>query len=200
MRVNVSLLDEAQVARATHDRNALLALLTGQRRTEITATRKSDDDLEGAKPTLTVPRGLPKNRNTHPVPLSPQAVGNLQKAIDESGDRPFVFPGNKEGSPIASRSVSKTVERTRKAIGPGNLSMHDLMRTAGTLMSQYGVPQNVRERIFNHGSMRNGSLTEGVYNRHEYDAEKRSRGASCPTSLSRSRGAASQKSTATVCA
>lgn len=154
-------------------RIALLALLTGQRRTEIAATRKSDVDLESAKPTLTVPRGLAKNRNTHRVPLSPQAVGILQEAIDDSGDSPFVFPGKKEDAPIAPRSVSKAMERTRNAISLGNLRIHDLRRTAGTLMSQHGVPQHVRERIFNHGGKRKGGLTEGVYNRYEYDAEKR---------------------------
>ena len=51
--------------------------------------------------------------------------------------------------------------------------MHDLRRTAGTYMSQYGAPKDVRERILNHGGMRKGSITERVYNRYEYDAEKR---------------------------
>jgi hypothetical protein len=51
--------------------------------------------------------------------------------------------------------------------------MHDLRRTAGTYMSQLGVPKDVRERILNHGGKRKGSLTEGVYNLYEYDAEKR---------------------------
>jgi hypothetical protein len=40
-------------------------------------------------------------------------------------------------------------------------------------MSQLGVPKDVRERILNHGGKRKGSITEGVYNLYEYDAEKR---------------------------
>jgi hypothetical protein len=51
--------------------------------------------------------------------------------------------------------------------------MHDLRRSAGTYMSQYGVPKDVRERVLNHGGMRKGSIMESVYNRYEYDAEKR---------------------------
>ena len=35
------------------------------------------------------------------------------------------------------------------------------------------MPKGVRERILNHGGMRKGSITESVYNRYEYDAEKR---------------------------
>jgi hypothetical protein len=65
------------------------------------------------------------------------------------------------------------MERTRAKLGIHSITMHDLRRTAGTYMSQYGVPKDERERILNHGGMRNGSITESVYNRYEYDAEKR---------------------------
>jgi len=40
-------------------------------------------------------------------------------------------------------------------------------------MSELGVPRDVRERILNHGGKRTGHLTDGVYNRYEFDAEKR---------------------------
>ena len=65
------------------------------------------------------------------------------------------------------------MERTRDKLGIKDITMHDLRRTAGTYMSQYGVPKDVRERILNHGGMRKGSITESVYNRYDYDAEKR---------------------------
>ena len=65
------------------------------------------------------------------------------------------------------------MERTRAKLGIKDITMHDLRRTAGTYMSEYGVPKDVRERILNHGGMRKGSITESVYNRYEYDAEKR---------------------------
>ena len=65
------------------------------------------------------------------------------------------------------------MERTRAKLGIKDITMHDLRRTAGTYMSQYGVPKDVRERILNHGGMRKGSITDSVYNRYEYDAEKR---------------------------
>ena len=68
------------------------------------------------------------------------------------------------------------MERTRDKLDTKNITMHDLRRTAGTYMSQYGVPKDVRERILNHGGMRKGSITESVYNRYEYDAEKRAEG------------------------
>ena len=65
------------------------------------------------------------------------------------------------------------MERTRQKIAINDITMHDLRRTAGTYMSRMGVPKDVRERILNHGGSRKGSITDGVYNHYEYDAEKR---------------------------
>jgi integrase len=64
---------------------------------------------------------------------------------------------------LIAASVSKAMERTRDKLGIKDITMHDLRRTAGTYMSQYGVPKDVRERILNHGGMRKGSITDSVY-------------------------------------
>ncbi len=150
-----------------------LALLTGLRRTEIAAARKEELNLGSESPTLTIPRGRAKNRNAHRVPLSPRAASLFRRAVKASGESEFVFPGERSPSHIASRSVSKAMERTRAKIGINDITMHDLRRTAATNMSQYGVPKDVRERVLNHGGKRKSSVTEGVYNQYEYDAEKR---------------------------
>jgi integrase len=150
-----------------------LALLTGLRRTEIAAARKDELDLTSTSPLLTIPRGRAKNRNRHRVPLSPQAATLFRQAIEQAEGGVFVFPGERGASHIASRSVSKAMERTRAKLKIKDITMHDLRRTAGTFMSQLGVPKNVRERILNHGGKRKGSITEGVYNLYEYDTEKR---------------------------
>jgi integrase len=150
-----------------------LALLTGLRRTEIAGARKAELDLNSTSPVLTIPRGRAKNPNAHRVPLSARATSVFRRAIEAAGDSKFVFPGERSPSHIASRSVSKAMERTRAKLGINDITMHDLRRTAGTYMSRFGVPKDVRERILNHGGMRKGSITEGVYNLYEYDAEKR---------------------------
>ena len=131
-----------------------LALLTGLRRTEIAAARKSELDLNPTSPVLTIPRGRAKNRNAHRVPLSKRAASLFREAIEAAGESEFVFPGERNHSHIASRSVSKAMERTRENLGIKDITMHDLRRTAGTYLSQYGVPKDVRERILNHGGMR----------------------------------------------
>ncbi len=150
-----------------------LALLTGLRRAELAATRRADLDLESARPLLAIPSGRAKNRNLHRVPLSPQAARLFRDALGRAGDGPFAFPGEIPGTHILPRSVSKAMERTRAELDIPDVTMHDLRRTVGTRMSELGVPRDVRERILNHGGKRAGNLTDGVYNRYEFDAEKR---------------------------
>lgn len=70
-----------------------------------------------------------------------------------------------------ARDVAVLSARAKLSIE--NVAMHDLCRTVGTFMSRLGVPKDIRERIPNHGGRRKGSITDGVYNRYEYDAEKR---------------------------
>lgn len=150
-----------------------LALLTGQRRTEIAAVTKDELELSSVAPLLTLPRGRAKNRNMHRVPLSPQAAGLFAEAVDSSGSGRYVFPGELEGRPIASRSVSKAMERTRAKLGITDITVHDLRRTAGSFMAQFGVPEDIRARVLNHGGKRSGSVTNDVYGWYTYDAEKR---------------------------
>jgi integrase len=150
-----------------------LALLTGLRRAELAATKQADLDLESARPLLIIPSGRAKNRNLHRVPLSPQAAQLFREALGRAGDSPFLFPGAIPGTHVLPRSVSKAMERTRDALAIPEVTIHDLRRTVGTYMSQLGVPRDVRERILNHGGKRAGNLTDGVYNRYEFDAEKR---------------------------
>jgi integrase len=150
-----------------------LALLTGLRRAELAATKRADLDLKCARPLLVIPSGRAKNRNLHRVPLSAQAAQLFREALGRAGDSLYAFPGAIPGTHVLPRSVSKAMERTRDELAIPEVTIHDLRRTVGTYMSQLGVPRDVRERILNHGGKRAGNLTDGVYNRYEFDAEKR---------------------------
>jgi integrase len=150
-----------------------LLLITGLRRAEIAAARKDELDLISSQPILTIPSGRAKNRHMHRVPLSKQAVALFRQAIEAARGSEFIFPDEHGLSHISPLSVTKAMERARAKLGMSDLSVHDLRRTTGTYLSQLGVPKDVRERILNHGGKRKSSLTDGVYNRYEYDAEKR---------------------------
>lgn len=149
-----------------------LSALTGQRRAEIAGLRQSDIDWSQNAPCLTITRGRAKNRNQHRVPLSRQAFEVCCAARAAASNSQFLFPGPEDKS-IHPRSVSKAMERTRVSLGLGGINVHDLRRTVGSLMTKYGVPRDVRERVLNHGGKRTGSVTESVYSWYDYEAEKR---------------------------
>jgi integrase len=149
-----------------------LALLTGQRRAEISGLRQRDVNLNGSRPSFVVTQGRAKNATTHSVPLSELARSVLSAAIASASGDTFVFPGQ-PGHPILPGSVTKAFVRTREKLETGGVRVHDLRRTVASLMASYGVPRDVRERILNHGGRRRGSVTEGIYTWYDYDAEKR---------------------------
>ena len=146
---------------AVHSKDSCSASSSPRQCSSISLTLSSHSTYSDRAHRVLASRGVAR-------PLAQPRGGKAAGAADE-----FVFPGERSPSHIASRSVSKAMERTRDKLGIKDITMHDLRRTAGTYISQYGVPKDVRERILNHGGMRKGSITESVYNRYEYDAEKR---------------------------
>ena len=147
-----------------------LALLTGQRAREILCMAKAEVDFELA--TWTIPGARTKNKRDHLVPLGPQAM-NLLESL--KGDHPYIFPARTiEPRPLTE--YKKWVEDIRTATGmtkskghPEHFDFHDLRRTMTTGMTRMGVTQFLTDKITNHTDRTIGA----VYNRYEYEAEKR---------------------------
>jgi integrase len=151
-----------------------LALLTLQRRKEITHTGTADVSLKPGAETITLHRSRTKNRNTHRVPMSPQVRELVNAARNRAGASPYLFPTPGDpAKPIWPRSVSKALERTCEDLALGKFTVHDLRRTAATFLTKFGVPEDIRKRVLNHGGKRTGNVTEDVYSWYDYDPEKR---------------------------
>ena len=56
--------------------------------------------------------------------------------------------------------------------GSPNATVHDLRRTVGTNLARLGVSKDIRARVLNHVDGAR-SITDAVYNQHEFWAEKR---------------------------
>jgi integrase len=136
-------------------------LLTAARRTE--AAEMKESELSGGDWTL------PANRNKTGVnllrPLSKAAQAVLAKVPRIAGCD-FVFSTDGR-SPISGFSRFKKKLDARS--GVSGCTIHDLRRTARTLMSRAGVNSDHAERCLGHviGGVR------GDYDRHEYYDEKR---------------------------
>lgn len=148
-----------------------LALLTGQRRSEVAGMRKcevNDDDKLWVLPGDRMENGRTihgrtKNRRDHMVPLTDTAMDVVLKAIALSGDSEFVFPSPvREGrvGHINGEAVSMAMRRNRtKAFGVPDMRTHDLRRTLRTFLGEQGIPDEVADRVLNHAR-------PGVGNQH----------------------------------
>jgi integrase len=152
-----------------------IALLTGQRRDEVASMRWQDvDETEGI---WTLPSDQTKPGRAHIVPLSPLALEIMAGLRERRGDGPYIFSTTGGERPISGYSKAKTrldaaITRLREEDGLPALApwrIHDLRRTVGTGLGRLGVSRFVIARVLNHADR----TVTGIYDRHEYLAEKR---------------------------
>lgn len=141
-------------------------LLTAARRNEAAGmtVRELEAPAVGA-----IDWTLPASRNKVKIdlvrPLSPAAQGIIEKLL-RIGERGYIFTTTGR-SPIGG--FSKFKADFDESAGVAEWTLHDLRRTARSLMSRAGVPSDHAELCLGH------VLTgvRGTYDRHEYHAEKK---------------------------
>jgi integrase len=136
-------------------------LLTAARRGEVAGMRRSE--LNGD--VWTIPEGRYKTGRELVLPLSAQAQAVVSGLPTFSrGDYVFTVDGAK---PAGSFTVRK--RKLDRASGIANWRIHDLRRTARSLLSRAGVDANIAERCLGHviGGVR------GTYDRYAYYDEKK---------------------------
>src|SRR5262249_24758407 len=156
-------LSDAELAAIWHacgdhpfDRMLRFILLTATRRGEAVNARRaeiSDGDW-------IIPASRYKTGHDHLIPLSRLA----QAMLPQSGEWLFSLSGR---GPIGG--VQRFKEIIDREAGVTGWTIHDLRRTARTLLSRAGVSADIAERCLGHviGGVR------GIYDRHEYHDEKR---------------------------
>jgi integrase len=138
-----------------------LLLLTGQRREKVAAMRW--EDIDGAVWTIPAEDREKGNAGQLVLPEVALAIVNAQPRYISN---PFVLAGA-GGSHIRSWSRRK-LEFDEKLNGVKPWVLHDLRRTARSLMSRAGVRPDISERVLGHVI----KGVEGVYDRHAYTEEK----------------------------
>jgi integrase len=134
-------------------------VLTAARRNEVAGM--SWAELQGSDWTLPAARNKTGVELVRPLSRAAQAI---LTRLPKAGE--FVWSPNGSGKALASFSHHKAT--FDKASGTKGWALHDLRRTARSLMSRAGIPSDHAERCLGHviGGVR------GVYDRHEYHAEK----------------------------
>ncbi len=144
-----------------------MILLTGQRPGEVCGMTWAEIDGN----TWTIPAARMKSKYAHSVPLSDMAMEIIEQARIYSGGSPFVFAStHKDEGATTTRALSKAVSRHWLEIGlKEKFTPHDLRRTLRTRLAEIGIDNVVAERVLAHKLQ--GLLA--VYNRYDYDTEKR---------------------------
>jgi integrase len=128
-------------------------LLTGARRAE--AARMTWDEIDGENWVLPARRNKTNLDLIRPLCLAALAVIEGQRS-----DCPFVFSKGRKA--ISTFSRDKTTFDA--AIGISNWRIHDLRRTARSLLSRAGVSADIGERCLGHAL----PGVRGTYDRHSY--------------------------------
>jgi integrase len=140
-----------------------VALLTAQRRAKVITMRWADISVAGE---WTIPKE-PREKDSAGTLVLPARALAIIRGQPQLGDNPYVFAGLGDG-PFNGFSKSKTRLDARLPEGTPPWVVHDLRRTARSLMSRAGVSSEHAERVMGHAI----AGVEGVYDRHSYRDEK----------------------------
>ncbi|WP_292140816.1 site-specific integrase [Mesorhizobium sp.] len=164
-----------------------LLLLTGQRREEVAAMTWHELQL-GKDPAWQLSSGRTKNGNPHTVPISSRALATIKLIRRKAGKAGYLFTTTGD-TPVSGFSrVKLRLDATmldlakedaeKRGDDPAKVqplppwTLHDLRRTAASGMARLNINLPVIEKVLNHVSGTFAGIV-GVYQRHEFAAEKR---------------------------
>jgi integrase len=139
-----------------------MLLLTAQRAAKVAGMRWQDVKLDTG--VWEIPSEAREKGNAGSLKL-PQMALDIIKAQPRLAANDFVFAGRGDGHFVG---FSRAKVAFDKRCGVMGWTLHDLRRTARSLMSRAGVRPDIAERALGH-AIRG---VEGVYDRHRYDDEK----------------------------
>jgi integrase len=139
-----------------------LLLLTGQRRAKVAGMKWENLALDG---TWTIPQ-VPREKDAADSLMLPAAAIAIIRAQPRLGDNPYVLAGRGNGY---FNGYSKAKRRfDAKLPDMPQWQLHDLRRTARSLLSRAGVRPDIAERVLGHSV----EGVQGVYDRHNWRDEK----------------------------
>ncbi|PWT73227.1 MAG: hypothetical protein C5B46_05655 [Proteobacteria bacterium] len=140
-----------------------LCLLTGQRSRKVSTMRWDDLSDTGE---WNVPKQA-REKDTGGVLVLPEVAIAIVRERNRMGDNPHVFAGRGNG-PFTGYGASKATFDSKLPPGTPHWTVHDLRRTARSLMARAGVPSDHAERVLGHAM----EGVERIYDRHHYRDEK----------------------------
>jgi integrase len=147
-----------------------LLLVTGQRRCEVGDLPWVELDLK--KRVWHLPKERAKNSKAHDIHLSGEAlaiIDTLPRIAPLAGKPDWLFTLSGE-RPVGNFSRAKAQLDALMSIDD-RWTLHDLRRTATTIMARLKVPPHVADKVLNHKKGTIGGVA-GIYNRFQYRDER----------------------------
>jgi integrase len=140
-----------------------MLLLTSQRLDKVLTMKREHIDADGVWTVPTAPR---EKGNIGKVRLPAAALAILE-TLPRFADNPYCFAGQ-AGRHMSASGMFKAKFDAKLPSDMPPWRLHDLRRTARSLMSRAGVSSEHAERVMGHAI---GGV-EGIYDRHAYATEK----------------------------
>ena len=154
-----------------------MLLLTGQRREKVATMRWQDVSVDGV---WTIPAEAREKGNARELVL-PEAALQVIRSRPRLETNPYIFAGRTTTGETDATGWSRATEATAnrmlelareesgdEAFDIEHWTLHDLRRTAKSLMARAGVRPDISERVLGHAIQG----VEGTYDRHRYVTEK----------------------------
>jgi integrase len=144
-----------------------LLLLTGQRREKVAGMKWSEVSVDGV---WRIPSAR-REKGTGGELVLPDVAIEIIRRRPRFASSPYIFAPAKGKGHFTNYPRSKEALDKRIAAGGHDLphwTLHDLRRTARSLMSRAGVQSEHAERVLGHAI---GGV-EGIYDQHDYRKEK----------------------------
>jgi integrase len=151
-----------------------LILLTMVRKSELQDAIWDEIDFENA--VWTIPKERMKRSKAHNVYLSRQALDIMIALKTCAGNSKYLLPSRYDADAPMSRATFNRVtyavaDRAKKEGLPLEpFTVHDLRRTASTLLNELGFNSDWIEKCLAH---EDGRSSRGVYNKAEYEVQRR---------------------------
>ncbi len=149
-----------------------LLLMLAVRKTELVGARIEEFDFDAG--VWRLPAQRTKTGAAIDIPLPHQAVAALRELVRLAGGSAWLLPARKMETRMIPHIDPNTLNAAlAKYIRPlmkcEPFTIHDLRRTARTHLEALGVTPHVAERCLNHKI----KGVQGIYNRHDYFAERK---------------------------
>jgi integrase len=151
-----------------------LILLTMVRKSELQDAIWAEVDFENA--VWSIPKERMKRSKPHNVYLSRQALDILIALKTCAGNSRYVLPSRYDADAPMSRATFNRVtyavveQAKREELPLDPFTVHDLRRTASTLLNELGFNSDWIEKCLAH---EDGRSSRGVYNKAEYEVQRR---------------------------